>query len=107
MSRRIAFALLAVAAASMPLSAGAQINLFANLTNSQETALTVPTLSTGGPRAPSFGNASFQLNAAGTQLSFLATIYNIDVTGMQTTDVNDNLVAAHILDFPRKNGHLT
>jgi len=96
MSRRIAFALLAVAAASMPRSAGAQIDLFANLTNSQETALTVPTLSAGGPRATSFGNATFQLNAAGTQLSFLATIYNIDVTGTQTADVNDNLTAAHI-----------
>jgi hypothetical protein len=31
-----------------------------------------------------------------TALTFTATIFNIDVTGSQTADVNDNLVAAHI-----------
>jgi hypothetical protein len=36
------------------------------------------------------------LNDAQTALTFNATIFNIDVTGTQTPDVNDNLVAAHI-----------
>jgi hypothetical protein len=31
-----------------------------------------------------------------TAMTFTATIFNIDFTGTQTADVNDNLVAAHI-----------
>lgn len=43
-----------------------------------------------------------------TFMQFTATIFNIDVTGTQTADVNDNLVAAHIhagpLVTPTTNG---
>lgn len=52
--------------------------------------------STGAPRSLSFGTAFFILNDAETELSLNATIFNIDITGMQTPDTNDNLVAAHI-----------
>jgi hypothetical protein len=77
-------------------SALADTLLFANLTNSQENPPTTPTLATGAPRPASFGIASFDLNDAMTAMTFTATIFNIDFTGSQTTDVNDNLVAAHI-----------
>jgi hypothetical protein len=70
--------------------------LFANLTNSQEVPPTVPTTATGAPRPASFGTATFVLNTAQTAMTFSATIFNIDFTGTQTADVNDNLVAAHI-----------
>jgi len=40
--------------------------------------------------------ATFPLNAARTAMTFSATIFNIDITGLQTPDLNDNLVAAHI-----------
>jgi hypothetical protein len=71
----------------------------ANLTHDQETlpgGTTPPTTSTGDPRPLSFGTATFTLNDLLTELSFTATIFNIDVTGSQTPDTNDNLVAAHI-----------
>jgi len=77
-------------------SAYAQTTFSANLTNSQENPPTNPTLSTGGPRPASFGTATFTLNAAGTAMTFSATVFNIDFTGLQTPDPNDNLVAAHI-----------
>jgi len=70
--------------------------LAANLTNSQEVPPTNPTMSTGSPRPASFGTAMFVLNTAQTAMTFSATIFNIDFTGSQTADVNDNLVAAHI-----------
>jgi uncharacterized protein (TIGR03118 family) len=74
-----------------------QVRLFvASLTNAQENPPTTPTTSTGGPRPASFGTAKFQFNAAQTAMTFTATINNIDFTGSQTTDTNDNLVAAHI-----------
>lgn len=68
----------------------------ANLTNSQEVPPTVPTLAAGGARPASFGTAKFQFNAAQTAMTFTATINNIDVTGSQTADTNDNLLNAHI-----------
>lgn len=74
----------------------ADILLFADITNNQENPPAVPTLSTGGPRPASFGSATFILNDAMTALSFTATIHNIDVTGSQTPDINDNLTNAHI-----------
>ena len=74
----------------------ATINLFANLSNGAENPPTVPTLTTGAPRPASFGIATFVLNDAIPQMTFTATIFNIDVTGSQTADTNDNLVAAHI-----------
>lgn len=70
--------------------------LFANLTTSQEVPPTVPTTATGALRPISFGTATFVLNTAQTAMTFSATIFNIDFTGTQTTDINDNLVAAHI-----------
>ena len=82
--------------------------LVANLTNSQENPPTTPTLSTGGARPASFGPAIFALNDAMTAMTFSATIFNIDITGAQTADVNDNLTAAHIhagpLVTPTTNG---
>jgi hypothetical protein len=68
----------------------------ANLTNSQEVPPANPTTSTGSPRPASFGAATFVLNTAQTAMTFSATIFNIDITGSQTAEVNDNLVAAHI-----------
>src|SRR3989442_13386142 len=70
--------------------------LSATLTNSQENPPTNPTLIAGAPRPASFGTATFTLNDAMTAMTFFATIFNIDVTGSQTADTNDNLVAAHI-----------
>jgi hypothetical protein len=78
-------------------AAGAQAATFiAFLTNAQENPPAVPTLATGGPRPTSFGVATFTLNAERTALTFVATIHNLDFTGTQTADPNDNLGAAHI-----------
>jgi len=84
--------------ASLTLSAAAQAVtvLTANLTNSQENPPTVPTLSTGGARPASSGIAQFILNDAMTAMAFNAIVFNIDFTGTQTADVNDNLSNAHI-----------
>lgn len=71
-------------------------NFVVNLTNAQENPPTNPTLSGGDRRASSFGTAIFNMNAAQTQMTFTATINNIDFTGAQTADVNDNMTAAHI-----------
>ncbi len=70
--------------------------LTANLTHDQESVQGPLLTSTGDARPLSFGTASFVLNDAQTQMSFTATIFNIDVTGTQTTDPFDNLVNAHI-----------
>ena len=70
--------------------------LVADLTNSQEVSPVLPTTSAGAPRPVSFGSATFTLNDPMTSLSFTATIFNIDVTGLQTPDTFDNLGAAHI-----------
>jgi uncharacterized protein (TIGR03118 family) len=66
------------------------------LTNAQENPPTTPTTSTGAPRPASFGTAKFLLNDAQTAMTFTATINNIDISGTQTSDTNDNLTAAHI-----------
>ena len=88
--------LAALAALFVGTGAHASIIFGANLTNGQENPPTVPTLSTGGPRPASFGFATFVLNDAMTAMTMSATIFNIDVTGTQTADTNDNLIAAHI-----------
>jgi len=79
-------------------TAGAQtIVLTAFLTTGQE--VTPPTLTnglTGLARPVPSGFATFTLNASQTELVFVATIHNIDVTGTQTDDPNDDLRAAHI-----------
>ena len=77
-------------------AAQASVLLTATLTDSQENPPTVPTTAAGAPRPASFGTASFFINDAMTSMTFTATIFNIDVTGSQTADTNDNLTAAHI-----------
>jgi hypothetical protein len=76
--------------------AGAVTVLTADLSNANENPPTTPTTSTSAPRPASFGNATFTINDAQTAMTFTATIFNIDVTGTQTTDINDNLVNAHL-----------
>ena len=74
--------------------------LTANLTTNQEPGNIVLTTSTGAPRPTSFGIATFNLNDAMTAMTFSATVFNIDFTGTQTADTNDNLVNAHIHAAP-------
>lgn len=81
-------------------SARADTILFANMTNNQEVPPVNPTLVTGAPRPISFGSASFVLNTAQTQMTMTATVFNIDFTGQQTADPNDNLTIAHIHGGP-------
>jgi len=73
--------------------------LNANITTDQEfpplTAANLTT-TTGQSRPTPFGTATFVINDAMTAMTFTASISNIDVTGSQTADTNDNLVAAHI-----------
>jgi uncharacterized protein (TIGR03118 family) len=74
-----------------------EVRLFTvSLTNSQEVPPTVPTTTGGAARPASFGTARFQFNSAQTAMTFTATINNIDTTGTQTADTNDNLLNAHI-----------
>lgn len=96
MMRQLTTLLLTLVLVGTATTADAIIPLSAELTNSQENPPAVPTLSTGGPRPASFGFATFILNDAETELTMNATIFNIDVTGSQTADINDNLTAAHI-----------
>ena len=77
-------------------NAKADIIFTANLTHDQETTQGMLTTSTGEPRPQSFGQATFVLDDAQTSLTMNATVFNIDVTGTQTGDTFDNLVAAHI-----------
>lgn len=67
-----------------------------NLTNSQEVPPAVPTTTGGNPRPNSFGTAHFTINAGNTAMTMTATVNNIDFTGSQTADTNDNLTNAHI-----------
>ena len=93
----------ALAAFTILLAAGCAEGatiLTANITNAAELPPTVPTTATGAPRPASFGNASFVLNDAMTAMTMSVTIFNIDFTGSQTADVNDNLAAAHIHAAP-------
>jgi hypothetical protein len=92
--RAAIFTLLVTLVASTASRAG--IILTATLTHDQETVQGDLTTSIGTSRPLSFGSATFTLNDAQTELAFTATIFNIDVTGTQTSDPFDNLVAAHI-----------
>jgi uncharacterized protein (TIGR03118 family) len=83
-----------LASAGLSPSQVRQFNV--SLTNSQEVPPAVPTTTGGAARPASSGTARFQFNDAQTALTFTATISNIDVTGSQTSDTNDNLIAAHI-----------
>lgn len=71
-------------------------NFIVNITNSQEVPPTNPTLTGGSRRPASYGTATFSINSAETAMTFFATVNNVDLTGSQTSDTNDNLVNAHI-----------
>jgi len=74
--------------------------LVANLTNDGEPGGVTPTLTTGEPRPASFGTATFVLNDDMTSMTMDIEVHNLDFTGSQTTDTNDNLTAAHIHASP-------
>ena len=85
------------AAPAISTSARAEILFTSELTTSQQVPPVVaPTTVLGTPRPTSFGTGSLVLNDAQTALTMSVTINNIDVTGSQTADVNDNLTLAHI-----------
>jgi hypothetical protein len=86
---------LALVLAAAP-AAHAATQLTATLSNGAEAPPTVPTLTNGQPRPASSGTALFTLNDAQTELTMSATVFNIDFTGTQTVDTNDNLTNAHI-----------
>ena len=67
-----------------------------NMTNSQESPPANPTTTGGTPRPASYGTARFVFNSGRTALTVSGTVNNIDFTGSQTTDTNDNLTNAHI-----------
>lgn len=92
---RLAFSVI-VLAFTCSAGAHADILLHATLSNAAENPPVIPTTTIGALRPASFGTADFVLNTAQTSLSFTATIFNIDFTGTQTADTNDNLTAAHI-----------
>jgi len=77
-----------------------QTTLIALPDNAHENPPTNPTLQNGDPRPLSFGTATFVLNAAQTSMTMSVTVQNIDFTGTQTTDPNDNLLNAHIHASP-------
>src|SRR3954454_7544719 len=88
-----------LAAAAVLLVGGralASYTVVVQLNNAQENPPTVPTLTTGAPRPASFGTATLTINDAKTAISWTATINNIDFTGSQTADTNDDAVNAHI-----------
>jgi hypothetical protein len=85
-----------VLAASLAAQRASALSFVAHLTTDQETAAVLLTTTTGDPRPTPWGEAWLTLDDAQTALSFTVNIYNIDVTGSQTADTNDNLLAAHI-----------
>jgi len=94
----LTLAALAAFALTAPRARGA-VMLTANLTKDQEGEPAKSTsflTSTGASRPASSGTATFIINDAQTQMTMSATVFNIDVTGAQTPDTFDNLVAAHI-----------
>ena len=92
------------------------VALLGSLLAGSATAVTILTamLTTGAENPPTVADAddrwgrarrrpavaTFILNDAMTAMAFNATIFNIDVTGTQTADVNDNLSNAHIHASP-------
>ena len=93
LARLVMAMILVIAAAER--SYGATI-FVANMDIFQEPHVVTPMTAAGAPRPTPFGTATFTLNDAMTELSMTATVTNIDITGTQTTDTFDNLVAAHI-----------
>jgi uncharacterized protein (TIGR03118 family) len=74
-----------------------EVRLFdVSMTNDQENPAANPTNTDGTPRPASFGTARLQFNSAQTAMTLTCTVNNIDFTGSQSPDTNDNLTAAHI-----------
>jgi hypothetical protein len=96
---RRSFPLAAVAIVLGSAVSYAQTTLFAHLSNGAENPPTNPTLTVGnggGPRPASFGDATFVIAADGLSMTMDVTVFNIDFTGAQTADTNDDLLNAHI-----------
>ena len=87
MPPKIRIASVCFAALAFATTAAAQTPLVATLTHDQETTQGTFLTSSGGPRPQSFGSAVFVLNEAQTTLTFTANVFNIDVTGNQTPNV--------------------
>lgn len=93
-----------LALAALPLilvAAGAQsavIQRDIRITHDQEvgTGAIPPTTAGGALRPLSYGEGTFVIDTSVPVMTMSVTIYNIDVTGTQTADTNDNLTAAHI-----------
>lgn len=79
--------ILAVVLCAVPHRANAATIFSATLTGAQEVPANPSTAT---------GFATFLLNDAMTALTFSATIFGLDFTGLQTPNSADNLVAAHI-----------
>lgn len=78
-----------------------QVVFTSNMTNDQENPPATPLLtSTGAPRPTSFGTATLTLSADQSALTMTIDVFNIDFTGSQTPDANDNLTVAHIHGGP-------
>jgi CHRD domain len=100
---KLAHLVLAATAVTVAAPAAASVMFHAILTNDQENLIVagqrvpvVPTLASGAPRPASFGEATLELNDAQTALTYSIRVFNIDFTGSQTADTNDNLTLAHI-----------
>ena len=85
-----------------PATAQGGILFSATLTTDQEPPppVRIPTDTLGNPRPTPFGFATLFLNDEQTALAYSITVFNIDFTGSQTPDINDNLVAAHFHRAP-------
>lgn len=77
-------------------AAQASITINVNLTTNQETIPINPTTTLGAPRPTPFGTATFVINDAMNAMTMTVTVFNLDLTGSQTADINDNAVNAHI-----------
>lgn len=98
--RRFPIVILLASALCAPLAASASIMFVAHLSVDQEPAIAGPTTDTGAPRPVPFGEGTFVLNDLQDQLTMDVSVFDIDVTGTQTPDTNDNLRAAHIHELP-------
>lgn len=95
--RTIRFVLPFVAALALAAAPAGAVTIFtATLTNAAEVPPAVPTDANGDPRPASFGTATFELSDDQSTLTFTVTVENIDFTGSQTADPNDDLSVAHI-----------
>src|SRR5687767_9403966 len=85
-------------------ASGALITLKADLTMGAESGpntpatLGPPTTASGDPRPVAIGTGEFVLDTdpVSPSMTMTLTVFNIDVTGTQTEDTNDDLRAAHI-----------